>query len=200
MNILDLIGSLSGNTVDDMSSAIGAKKENTSSALMKAVPLIVGALARNSRSEEGANSLGGALDRDHDGGILGMLGGLFSNPESGHGAGILKHVLGDKRQVAEEQVSQKSGLDMAQTAKLMMMVAPMVMGFLGKKKKEENLDNRAVAGLLNTTAAQQEADEPEEKGGGGVGSFVTNLLDRDGDGNVMDDIGGIVGGLFGGRS
>lgn len=194
MNILELITSqLGGNTVSEMSRHLGAEPEKTNSALSAALPLIVGALARNSKSEEGASALAGALERDHDGGIFDNITDLFSNPDNGQGNGILKHVLGGKREVAEQAISQKSGLDLGQTAKMLTMVAPLLMGALGKKKREENIGAGALAGMLQQTS--QQVEQPEETGGGG--GFITNLLDRDGDGNVMDDIGGMLGGLFG---
>ena len=51
------------------------------------------------------------LAKDHDGTILDNLGGFLSNSDNGPGAGILKHVFGDKRSMVEAGLSQMSGLD-----------------------------------------------------------------------------------------
>lgn len=162
--------------------------------MQAAIPLIIGALARNTNSAEGANSLAGALDRDHDGSILDDIGGMLAGAASANGDGILRHVLGDKRETAQQAVSQKSGMDLGQVASLFTMLAPIVMGFLGKQKRENNLDAAGLAGMLT-----QQAVKTDEKADSGISAMVTGLLDRDGDGNVMDDIGGMIGGMFGGK-
>lgn len=197
MNLLEIIQSKLGEEkVDEMSRSLGENKEGTLSALGNAVPLIVSAMARNTRSEEGANSLAGALDRDHDGSILDNLGGLIQNPEAGQGQGILGHVLGNKRPVAEKAVSERSGISLESAGKVLAIAAPIVMGLIGKKKRENNMDGGGIAGMLAGIASSQETDDESGGTGSGFGSLVSGLLDRDGDGNVMDDIGGIIGGFL----
>ncbi len=193
MNILDIIkNQLGDEKVEQMSQHLGEDKQSTLSALGDAVPVILGGLARNAKSEEGANSLAGALDRDHDGSILENLGGLISSPESGQGQGILKHVLGGKREATEQAVAKKSGISLESAAKVFQIAAPLVMGYLGKKKKEQNLDAGSLANVVQSASKSSEEES-------GLGSLVSGLLDRDGDGNVMDDIGDIIGGFLGGR-
>lgn len=198
MNLLDIIKSqLGDDKVNQLSNNLGEDQGSTLSALSNAVPFLVSALARNSKTEEGASSLAGALDRDHDGSIMDQLGSLIDRPEESQGQGILNHVLGSKRPAAEEAVASKSGISMASAAKIFQIAAPIVMGMIGKKKKDDGLDGGGLAGLLGGLASQGESDD---EGGSGIGSMITGLLDRDGDGNVMDDIGGMIGGFFGGKS
>lgn len=183
---------LGDNKVDEMSNQLGEDKANTMSALTNAIPLIVGAMARNTKSDEGAQALNGALERDHDGSILDNLGGLISNPDQGAGSGILKHVLGQKQPVAQEAVAKQSGISLESAGKVMTMAAPIIMGMLGKKKREQGLGVGDIAGMLAGASATTEQSS-------GMGGMITGLLDRDGDGSVMDDIGGMIGGLFGGK-
>lgn len=198
MNLLEMLASQVGSQgIEAMGKSLGTDSNQTTSALMKAVPFLVSAMAKNSQSEEGAQSLAGALDRDHDGSILDNLGGLISNPESGQGAGILGHVFGQKTQAVQSAVAQENGFDMAKAGQLLMMAAPMIMGFLGKKKREEGLDAGGLSSMLQQSANQMAPKE--EEGGSGIGSMISGILDRDGDGNVMDDIGGIIGGFLGGK-
>ena len=197
MNLLDIIKAHVGEeNVNQLSNNLGEDKGSTLDAISKAVPVLVSAMARNTRSEEGANSLAGALDRDHDGSILDNIGSLISNPEASEGQGILKHVLGGKQSNAEKAVSEKSGISLDSAIKIFQVAAPILMGMLGKKKREENLDGGGLAGMLGSLASSQEKDD---EGGSGIGSMITGLLDRDGDGNVMDDIGGMIGGFLGNR-
>ncbi len=198
MNLLDIIKDRVGEeNVERLSNNLGEDKGSTLDALSKAVPVLVSAMARNTRSEEGANSLAGALDRDHDGSILNNIAGLIDNPEQSQGQGILKHVLGGKQGNAEKAVSEKSGISMESAVKIFQVAAPILMGMLGKKKKEEKMDGGGLAGMLGSLASSQERDD--DGGGSGIGSMITGLLDRDNDGNVMDDIGDIVGGFLSNR-
>ena len=134
MDFLNIIkDQLGDQEVDQMSNQLGEDKGNLMSALGSIVPVIVGGMARNSRSEEGAQALNGALDRDHDGSILDNLGGLISNPDQGSGSGILRHVLGGKQEVTQQAVAKKSGISLESAAKLMQIAAPMVMAYMGKQ-------------------------------------------------------------------
>jgi hypothetical protein len=71
------------------------------------------------------------------------------------------------------------------------MLAPLVMGALGKAQREGKLDPGALAGMLG--AERQKASDAAP----GVMGMLGRFLDRDGDGSVMDDIGGMLGKLGG---
>ncbi len=240
----DLLGllqsSLSGSTVDQISSQIGASREQTSSAMETALPLLLGGLSRNARQPGGAQALAGALDRDHAGGGLldqlgglggaaGALGGLLGGGsqssggglmggmggailgqilgsgggKSMDGGGILGHILGGKRGAVEQGVGKASGLDAAKVGQLMMILAPIVMSALAKRKQQAGLDAGGLARELEQEQHQMERNTPGMKQGG-----LMDLLDRDGDGSIANDIGsigaalggsGLLSGLLGGR-
>ncbi|MEM6725269.1 MAG: DUF937 domain-containing protein, partial [Bacteroidota bacterium] len=64
-NLMDLLTSqLTGNQMDEISKHLGAEKDQVESAVGTALPLLFSALAKNASTEEGANALAGALDRD----------------------------------------------------------------------------------------------------------------------------------------
>jgi|APTNR8051073442_1049403.scaffolds.fasta_scaffold00799_5 hypothetical protein len=201
MNIMDMLqGQLSGGLVDQLSQQIGgADREQTATAASGIVTTLISALARNASSEDGAAALSNALDRDHDGGILDNLMGMLSgnvqpqNERAANGTGILNHILGDRQGGVSNMVSQMSGLNNNQTSQLMTMLAPVVMGMLGKTKRENGLDVGGLASLLNGTVSQQQNSNPTM-------ALVTSFLDQDGDGSVMDDVANMgmkfLGGLF----
>jgi hypothetical protein len=163
---------LGPDTIQQMSSAIGADPATTSSAISRALPALLGGLKGNVANPEGAASLDRALDA-HDGSILGNLGGLLGG--DGPGGAILGHIFGTRRAPVEEGVSRSSGLDAAQVARLMAMLAPIVMGVLGRMKREKGLDANRLPDVL-----QQ---------GAGDGDFGLDDLVRMG--------GGVLGGMFG---
>ena len=77
----------------------------------------------------------------------------------------------------------------------MAMVAPLLMGTLGKAKRQQGLDASGLAAALGQqeSAARQVSPSAVD--------MFTRMLDSDGDGDPMDDIvkmgSGLLGGLFG---
>ncbi len=162
---------------------------------------LMAGLARNSSTPEGANALGQALERDHDGSVLdNFLGNItgqnqFSNSSALNGAGILGHILGGKQNGAIDMISQMSGLNKGKTGQLMLMLAPMIMGALGKVKKDQGLDSGGLASILTGALTNQKSQ------GNQTIDIISGFIDSDGDGDMMDDIGRIgkdlLGGFFG---
>jgi len=188
-----LASSLDDKTLRQISSTLGADEGQTERAISAALPMLIGALGRNTATTAGAESLTNALG-NHDGSILNNLAGLLTQPSTlQDGMGILGHVLGGKQDAVQAGVSQVSGLDKNSTGQLLMMLAPVLLGALGKVQREDNLDAGQVAGLL-----QKERENAESNLGG-----LASLLDMDGDGSVIDDVmtigSSLLGGLFGNR-
>ena len=204
---MDLLqGQMSGGMIDQLSQSLGgAQKEQTAKAASGITSVLMSALAKNAASPEGASALSNALDRDHDGSILndvvGMVTGANRNAGAGgidlnrmlNGAGILNHVLGNKQSGAIDMISKMSGLDSSKTGSLMTMLAPMIMGALGKAKRDNNLDSSGISDLLTGTVKKHN-DNP-------LMGLATRFLDADGDGSIMDDLANMglkmLGGLFG---
>ncbi len=197
-SILEMISQqLGGDAVAQISRHLGADKGATGQAVTAALPMLVTALANNSKSGGGASALAGALDRDHDGSILDDLGGFLGQGDTSSGAGILKHVLGGRQQTAASGLGRMSGLDAGSAGQLLQMLAPVVMGALGKAKRQGGLDDSGLAGILQGERQRIERKAPE--GMGALGA----LLDADGDGDVKDDVARIgmsmLGKFLGGR-
>jgi hypothetical protein len=193
MNLTGLLNeALDGQTINQISQQLGTDDGTTSNAIQAALPMILGGLANNSASDEGANSLLGALDRNHDGSILDDLGGFLGNFSSGSGAGILGHIFGGQQGAVEQGISQASGLDMSKVGPLLMMLAPIVMGALGRARQQHGLGAGDLAGLLGG-ATQQMGGSSDMLGA------LSSILDRNHDGSALDDVAGMIGGLLGGR-
>lgn len=206
MDIMNLLqGQLSEGVLDQLTQQIGASdRKQTAAATAGIMNTLVGALAKNASKPEGAQSLSNALDRDHDGSVLDNVMDMFTgggqvaqqNSRAMNGAGILNHILGDRQGGAIDMISQLSGLDSGKTGNLMTMLAPMLMGALGRQKRQQGLDVGGLANLLTGTVTQQNqsAQNPTM-------SLVTKFLDADGDGSITDDVASIgmklLGGLFG---
>jgi hypothetical protein len=190
-----LMGQLEGSALEGLSRQLGADRKQTQAGVAAALPMLLGALSRNSQDSSGAESLGAALDRDHDGSILDNVGGFLGQGDTSVGAGILKHVLGSKRNRVASGVSQTSGLDSASAAKMLALLAPVVLGSLGKAKRQGNMNSSALAGMLGQERQDLETKAPAEFG------IMNKLLDADGDGDIdLGDLAkgaGLLGKLFG---
>lgn len=196
---MDLTGllndALSGDTVSQISQAIGADESTTSNAIQTALPALLGGLANNSASEDGAASLAGALSRDHDGSILDNLGGLIGGALGGNaanGEGILGHIFGGQHENVAQGVSQASGLDMSKVGPLLAILAPIVMGAVSRAHQSSGGDTSGLAGMLGGAAQQM-------GGGSGLMGVLGQVLDRNHDGSAVDDVVGMIGGFLGGR-
>jgi len=196
MNLTGLLNdALGGGTVNQISQAIGADESTTNNAIQAALPMLLGGLANNTASEGGASALAGALDRDHDGSVLDDIGSLVAGQFGGNtanGLGILGHIFGGGIPTVERGVSQASGLDISKVGPLLAILAPIVMGAIGRTRQQANVETSDLGGLLGGAAQQM-------GGGSDLMGRLGGLLDRDGDGSAVDDVVGMLGGLLGGR-
>lgn len=186
---------LGGGTTQQISRELGADEQATSQAISTALPVLFGALARNAAKPQGAEALAAALSKDHDGGILDNIKGFLGNAQTGAGDAILRHTLGGKRQAVETQLGQQTSLSAGTISKLLPMLAPLVMGALGRAQREQGLNSGKLAELLGGERQRAEQAAPDAMG------IMGQLLDRDGDGEIMDDVAklakGMLPGLFG---
>jgi hypothetical protein len=205
MDLMQLLqGQLSDDVLGQLSQQIGAEKEQTASAANGIFATLLGGLANNAASENGLSGLSAALDRDHDGSILDDLAGLVMSGGQGqgptNGLGILGHILGGQQEVAAQHVSQSSGLNMGQVMKLMPILAPIVMGVLGRARRaqqnsgvesaQDGFDMSDLAGVLMNGArgAQQ----------GGFGDLLGSVLGSVmGGGQQQQSGGGLLGSVLG---
>ena len=194
MNLEALLGLLQGQDLGQLAEQVGGNEGQVKNGVMAALPAMLTALSKNTGTEKGAQELSNALETKHDGSILNNLSGYLSNPDLKDGAGILNHLFGSQTSNVANAVSQSSGLDSNGSMKILQMLAPVLMGMLGQQKKQNNLDAEGIGNLTSMLAS----NFGSEAGASGIMEAVTNLLDANKDGNVMDDIMGMVGKLFGG--
>ena len=195
MNLEALLGLLQGQDLGQLAEQVGGNEGQVKNGVMAALPAMLTALSKNTGTEKGAQELNNVLEKKHDGSILDNLSGYLSNPDLKDGAGILNHLFGNQTSNVANAVSQSSGLDTNGSMKMLQMLAPILMGMLGQQKKQNNLDAEGIGNLTSMLAS----NFGSEAGASGIMEAVTNLLDANKDGNVMDDIMGMVGKFFGGN-
>lgn len=186
----DLLGQEQGNqAVEQISQNLGANSSVVNSAIQIALPAIIGGLAKNAQTPQGAQNLDNALAQDHAGGglldnLMGYLGGGIPAPQETtrqtNGGGILDHIFGGNQTQVAQEVSQNTGLNMGQVAQLLITLAPIVMSYLGRQKQQNNM---GADDLSNWLGGKQEQIQQSPQS-----SLINSILDRDGDGSAMDDL------------
>ncbi|MEN8153952.1 MAG: DUF937 domain-containing protein [Acidobacteriota bacterium] len=167
----------------DLSKSTGISKGILKQLIPQVAPLILGGLKKQKDNHGGNNRIDHILNKYGSAGVLDNLAGLFNSKsrESSPDPG-LGGLLGNSGIEASNQIASKFNIDSGLAMKLIPMLAPVILGALTKKKSQSNV------------------------GSGGIGA----LLDQDGDGNILDDVaglilgggkkssGGLIGGLLGG--
>lgn len=187
---------LDGPALSQLSRQLGIDEQQTRQAVPAALTALLGGLSQNSATPQGAQQLAGALSRDHDGSILDNLSGFLGQGGTGPGASILGHIFGNRRQTVESNVSRATGLGAGTVGQLLMLLAPIVLGALGKRQRQHGLDPGGLGDLLG---GERQRIQQQSASAGGLGGLLGGLLDRDGDGQVLDDLTDLAGGFLGGK-
>jgi hypothetical protein len=186
----DFMGSMGSQVTDQLSSSLGIDSKTAGAVIPQVLPMILGGLKKQKDERGGAERVDHILNKYGSESVLDDIGGLFSqkvqdpNPDPALGG-----LLGDAGLQASNLFGKQFNLDSGTAAKIIPMLAPVVLGFLTKKRDS----------------------------GTGL-SGIASLLDQDGDGSVLDDVagflmsglgdssskkggllGGLLGGLFGGK-
>jgi len=201
-------------TVQQLGRQVGASPQQTQQATAGIVETLMGAMARNvQRNPQQAQKIERALDRDNHASILDNLGALLGGGQAApqqaralNGMGILQHILGNRTGRVADQVSRSSGLNAGQVGQLMTILAPIVMGALGKSRQTQPQRGGGIADILGAVLGGGGVfggPQPTPQNRSASDRFLSAVLDRNGDGNSSDELlqmgGKLLGGLFGGR-
>lgn len=209
-SLQDLLGQDPGTeAVNQISQSVGADNSLVNSAISMALPALLGGLANNASTPEGAESLNNALEQHHDGSVLDNIGGLAgmifgggqqapASPATDAG-GILSHILGNGQGQVAQDVSAQTGLGIGQVAQILMFLAPIVMGYLGKQKQEQGIGADGIGGLLGGLLGGGQAQAQSASTGNSMLDMASNALDSDHDGSAVDDIASMAFKYFTGK-
>lgn len=191
MSILDMIGGANGAAVQQLASQFGLPPEQAQAALSALLPLVTAGVQREAATN-GEAGIEAALANGAHENYLSQPSALGDSATITDGNAILGHIFGNKdvsRQTAD-QAAAKTGIDPAILRKMLPIVAAIVMGALARRSKSA-APGGAPGGDPQTGAPTS---------GGGLGSILGSMLDRDHDGSIVDDLGGMIGGSMGRRS
>lgn len=194
MNIQDLIaGAIGSQATDGISEKLGIDKDKTQWLVSAAVPLMVSALNYNAnKGDDKAEQINNAISTRHDGSIFDQLGQHFAQGPTDEENRIVNHMFGKNTKDVTETLALKSGLSASKVASVLALLAPIVMGFLGKQKKSQSNAGGIgdlLGGLLGGGASSSGGL------GGGLGGLIGSVLGGGSKSSKAAPSGGISGGI-----
>ena len=198
MNLIELITGNAGNQVASQAeNKFGISKNQIIALLAVAAPLVISYLRKKSQEDPNeAEALNNALDKDHDGSILDNPAQVESRLQEG--GSILDHIFGGQKGQVENQLSQNTGISMDKIGPVLAMLAPLIMGYIGKEKQSSGVNSRGglgdlLGGILGGAQNQAQA-EPSNPLNDILGS-VLGGGNQQSSGNPLNDIlGSVLGG------
>jgi hypothetical protein len=207
-----VMGGLVDNVMSNLSEAqiaaiatkLGTDPEQARNAIEHALPLIVGGMAQNASTAQGASALNNAL-REHAGfNVSDVLSGVLSgsgNSTSGSsissssissiGGAILGHIFGGNQAAANQGLGQTTGLGQQNAGQLMAILAPIVMSALANHAQSQGLSPGGLGGMLG-----QESQQIQQQGGL-VGGLLSAVLNHGGGNLDLSHLLQSAGGLLG---
>jgi hypothetical protein len=182
-----LASQLGGPVIQQISQQIGADSGTTQSAVGMALPMLLSAMGNHAATPDGADAILQATQAN-DGSILDDVMGYVGNAGAGNmGSALLGQVLGGGTHNAiADTISQQTGMDSGAVTQLLGMLAPLVMGAVGKSSQEQGgLDPSGISQMLGGAS-----------GGNDLLGMAAKAIDADGDGNIIEDVGNIIGKIF----
>lgn len=198
MSLIDLITGNAGNQVAvQAENKFGISKNQIIALLAVAAPLVISYLRKKSQEDPNeAEALNNALDRDHDGSILDNPSQVEARQQEG--GSILDHIFGGQKATVENQLSQNTGISMDKIGPILAMLAPVIMGYIGKEKQSNGVTSGGglgdlLGGILGGAQSQVQA-EPSNPLNDILGS-VLGGSQANNSGNPLNDIlGSVLGG------
>ena len=219
MSLIDLLTGNTGNQVAEKAeNKFGISKNQILTLLAVATPLVISYLRNKSQDNKEAEALNNALDKDHDGSILDDTSQLEARQNEG--GSILSHVFGSEKGNVENQLSQNTGISIDKIGPILAMLAPVIMGYIGKEKQQNNVGAGGLGDLLGgilggaQTQAQQQQSNPlndilgsvlgggqSQSSGNPLNDILGSVLGGSGQQKQQQGggLGDILGGLFGGK-
>ncbi len=182
-----LAGQLGGPIMQQIGQQIGANQGTTQSAVGMALPMLLSAMGNHAATPQGAESIQQAAQAN-DGSILDdLMGAIGNGAAGGMGGALLSQVLGGGSQNAiSETIVQKTGMDSGMVNQLLAILTPIIMGAIGRISQQQGgLDPNGIAQMLGAVSGNND-----------MLGMLSKAIDADGDGNIVEDIGNILGKFF----
>lgn len=193
MNFMNMITSAltSGAALQALSAKTGLSEKQLKMIIMIAIPLLLRRMTSNASSQNGANSLLGALTQHQN---REAVDAQLENADAEDGSKIVGHILGDDRDSVVEQVAKETDVDPKDVNIVLGNISPTIMNGLSAATEtastqqssgvdlSDGFDLSDVMGLLGgmsgsgASAGSDSAADGEPAGGESAGGGLANLF------------------------
>lgn len=196
MGLIDLLTGNTGNQVAEQAeNKFGISKTQIIALLAVAAPLIISYLKNKSQDANEAEALNNALDKDHDGSILDDVS--QADARQSEGGSILNHIFGEEKSNVENRLSQNTGISIDKIGPILSMLAPIIMGYIGKEKQQNNVGAGGLGDLLGGILGNA-SNESQQQQSSPLNDILGSVLgggNSKSSGNPLNDIlGSVLGG------
>ena len=222
-NIVDLVkDQVKGQLIGHMGNLLGNEGGKATSAVDSMIPALLNGMTGSASTDEGANSLFGAI-QDQDDSMLDNIGSLLEGGQAStvidNGNSVLSNLFGaGGLGKLAGALSAFSGVSKGGTSSLMGMLAPILLGVLKRKVMGDGLNAGGLASMLSSQSNNVAAALPQGLGdqlsssgflssiggagaglaagaAGAVAAGASNLADgaRDAAGSAVDSVAGVAG-------
>jgi OmpA-OmpF porin, OOP family len=154
-NILDdLKGMVTNQVISNAASRLGESEGGISKAIGGLLPTILAGLVNKSSDSNSFNGIFNMLSDSKNLGFLDNIGGLIGGGNLAQGdpkdiaGGLMSNLFGNKVGGILDLVSNFAGVKKSTSSSLLGLAGPLIMGFLGKKIKNEGLNASGLASFL----------------------------------------------------
>lgn len=198
MSLLDLLTGNTGTQVaEEAQNKFGIDKNQMIALAAVAAPLIISYLRNKANDKNEAEALNHALDKDHDGSILENPAQAVERQEEGNS--ILSHIFGQKKADVENSLSQQTGISMSKIGPLLGMLAPVVMGYIGKQKQQNNVNAGGLGDLLGGILGNAH-NEVQQQQSNPLNDILGSVLGGGSQQSSGNPLGDILGSVLGGNN
>ena len=168
--------------MDQLAAQLGVDENEAEDAARTALPALLGGLQANAADPAGALSLGQAL-QNHDGSLLGSD---LDAIDTADGSKIVQNIFGNNTDAVISQLGGVRGGNSSLISKLLPMLAPIVLAYLGKKLQQQGGLGDILGQVLGGGGAGASG-----RSSGGSSSRRSSSPDA---GSIIDVLGGLLGG------
>jgi hypothetical protein len=173
---------LQGRPLQLLSQHLGLSPQQAAGAVSAALPLLLGALARNSRRPEGDLNLFNALQKDHMGqDPQSVLASALAGDQQGDR--ILRHAFGAREPMASQALATATGVAPDHAHRLLRWLAPVAMAYLARHVFARRANPQAPSPQLLREKLEGEQRRLQAQDGL-TGRLLNTVLDRNHDGRV----------------
>ncbi len=200
MNITDLIsGGIGSKAITAIANVLKIDESKAKWLVAAAVPLMIAALRYNSsKSKEKEEGINKALEK-HNGSIFDQIGNMFGQGPTDDDSKIVQHMFGKNTEVVKDNLAQKTGLSADKIGGALAILAPLVMGYLGKQKSSNT--GGGISDMIGNLLGGSTSNQTSNAGGGFLGNILGSILgneslNQSSQRSEINDLGNLAGDFF----